>query len=90
MRGIYVFLLFTFDFLMFIYSVNGRLIEDGVLNQAVVIVLGSLFIFSLVLILLFSFVHDIQSAVCAICTMLLAVAFFYQFEVGDVDNFIEH
>lgn len=89
LRGLYVFLLFAIDFVMFIYSVNGRLVENGTPNQAIIVILGVLLVFSLVLVLIFSFARDLQSAICAICTMLMVVAFFYQFGQGDVDNFIE-
>lgn len=89
MRCLYIFLLFAIDFAMFIYSINGRLLENGTVNQAVLVILGGIFCLALVLILLCSFSKNLQNAVCGICTMLVTVAFFYQFGVGDVDNFIE-
>ena len=52
LRVFYIFLLFAIDFAMFIYSINGKLIEGGTFNQAVLFILGGIFAFSFVLILL--------------------------------------
>lgn len=88
-RSIYIFLLFAMDFVMFIYSINGRLVENGKVSHAVLAILGTIFIASLVIILLLSFSKIAQNFVCALCTMLITVVFFYQFGVGNVDNFLE-
>ena len=88
-RSIYIFLLFAMDFIMFIYSINGRLIENGKVNQAVLVILGAIFAVSLTLILLLSFSKIAQNVLCALVTMLVTIMFFYQFGMGDVDNFLE-
>ena len=88
-RSIYIFLLFAMDFIMFIYSINGRLVENGKVNQAVLVILGTIFAISLVIILLLSFSKIAQNVVCALVTMLVTIMFFYQFGMGDVDNFLE-
>ena len=41
LRCLYIFLLFAIDFVMFIYSINGGLVENGGLNPAIMIILGS-------------------------------------------------
>ncbi len=89
-RSIYIFLLFAIDFIMFIYSINGRLVEDGHFNQAIAVILGSIFAISFVLILCLSFSKMLQNIVCAVATLFMVVVFFYQFGLGDVDNFIEN
>ena len=89
MRCLYIFLLFAIDFAMFVYSINGRLLENGTVNPAVLVIVGGIFCLAFVLILLCSFSKNLQNALCGICTMLITVAFFYQFGMGDVDNFIE-
>ena len=89
LRAFYVFLLFAMDFCMFIYSINGRLVEDGKINSAVVYILGSFLIFSVALIMLLSFSKLVQNFVCALATLLFVVMFFYQFGTGNVDNFLE-
>lgn len=76
LRVFYIFLLFAIDFAMFIYSINGKLIEGGTFNQAVLFILGGIFAFSFVLILLLSFSKDLQNGVCALVTMLIVVVFF--------------
>ena len=38
LRVFYIFLLFAIDFAMFIYSINGKLIEGGTFNQAVLFI----------------------------------------------------
>lgn len=89
LRVIYIFLLFALNFVMFIYSINAKLMEDGVCNQAVLYILGGFFVLSLVLILFLSFSKDLQNLVCAIFTMIFVAMFFYQFALFDVDNFVE-
>lgn len=89
LRVFYIFLLFAIDFAMFIYSINGKLIEGGTFNQAVLFILGGIFAFSFVLILLLSFSKDLQNGVCALVTMLIVVVFFNQFALFNVDTFIE-
>lgn len=89
LRVFYIFLLFAIDFAMFIYSINGKLIEGGTFNQAVLFILGGIFAFSFVLILLLSFSKNLQNGVCALVTMLIVVVFFNQFALFNVDTFIE-
>ena len=89
-RSIYIFLLFAIDFVMFIYSINGRLIEDGRFNPAIAVILGSIFAISFVLLLCLSFSKILQNIVCSVVTLLVVTMFFYQFGLGDVDNFIEN
>jgi len=88
-RSIYIFLLFALDLVMFIYSINGRLLESDGINLAVFVILGAVFLVSFVLILLLSFSVDLQNALCGLFTTLITVAFFYQFRQGDVNNFLE-
>lgn len=88
-RSIYIFLLFALDLIMFIYSINGRLWENNGVNVAVFAILGVMFAFAFVLILLLSFSKNLQNLLCAVFTMLITVAFFYQFGQGNVDNFLE-
>jgi len=89
LRVLYLFLLFALDFVMFIYSINGRLMEDGKYNEAVLFILGGAAAFFLVLILCFSFSKDLQNGVCALFTMLITAVFFYQFALFDTHTFIE-
>ena len=89
LRAFYLFLLFAIDLVMFVYSINAKLIENGVFNQAVLAVFGGLFVFFFVLILFLSFSKDIQNGVCALFTMLFIVIFFNQFALFNVDTFIE-
>ena len=88
-RSVYIFSLFALDFVMFIYSINGRLWESTGINVAVLAILGAVFVVSFVLIMLLSFSKDLQNLLCSLVTMLITVAFFYQFRQGDVDNFLE-
>lgn len=88
-RSIYIFLLFALDLVMFIYSINGRLIEDGVINRAFLVIAGSIFVIAFVLILCFSFSRNIQNLLCALATMVAVAMFYYQFALGNVDNFLE-
>ncbi len=90
LRCLYIFLLFAINFVMFVYSINSKLMENNGLNPAIVIILGGILFISFVLILLLAFAKDLQNGLCAICTMLITCAFFYQFGQGDVDNFIEN
>ena len=88
-RGVYVFLLFAINFVMFVYSINGRLMEDGQYNPAIVQILGSVAIFSIVLMRLFSFSKMAQNIICALFTMIFVVIFMHQFGVFDITNYIE-
>ena len=45
LRILYIFLLFAINFVMFIYSINSKLIEGGQYNQAVLYILGAFFVF---------------------------------------------
>ena len=74
---------------MFVYSINGRLMEDGQYNPAIVQILGSVAIFSIVLMLLFSFSKMAQNIICALFTMIFVVIFMHQFGVFDITNYIE-
>ena len=89
LRAFYLFLLFAIDLIMFVYSINARLIENGVFNPAVLVVFAGLFAFFFVLILFLSFSKNIQNFVCAFFTMLIVVIFFNQFALFNVDTFIE-
>ena len=88
-RGFYIFLLFAINFVMFVYAINGRLMEDGVYNQAIIQILGGFGVFSIVLMLLFSFSKIAQNVICAVFTMIFVVLFMHQFGVFDINNFIE-
>ncbi|MBP5698458.1 MAG: hypothetical protein J6W96_02900, partial [Alphaproteobacteria bacterium] len=88
-RSLYITFLFAIDFAFVIYSINGRLIENGVVNQAALVIIGSVFVVSLILMLLLSFSHHAQNFICAVVTMVIVAAFCYQFRISDVDNFVE-
>lgn len=88
LRIMYIVLLCAIDLVMFVYSINGKMKEEGVYNQAVLYVLGGVVIVAFLLILLLSFSRDAQNAICGIFTMLITVAFFNQFAMFDVNNFI--
>jgi len=88
-RGIYIFLLFAMDLCMFVYSINGRLVENGSINGAVVYILGFILVISLALIMLLSFSKLLQNLVCSFATVLFVVMFFYQFGAGNVDGFLD-
>lgn len=90
MRAIYIFMLFAIDMVMFVYSINGRLVEDGQFNPAVLYLFGGIFLCAFVLMLLLSFSKDVQNVVCALVTVFVTVLFFYQFALFDVDTFIEN
>lgn len=89
LRIMFIVLLCAIDLVMFVYSINGKLFEDGILNQVVIYILGAVFVVSFVLILLLSFSRDLQNAICGIIAMLIIVAFFNQFAMFNVDTFIE-
>ena len=89
LRAFYIFLLFTLDFVMFVYSINGKLLENGEPNQAIAAICGGVFVAALLLMLILSFSKDVQNVVCAVVTLLITVAFFNQFALFDVNTFIE-
>ena len=89
LRAFYIFLLFTIDFVMFIYSINGKLIENGKVNEAVLVICGGVFVVAFLLMLILSFSKDVQNVVCAVVTLLVTIVFFYQFALFDADTFIE-
>lgn len=89
LRGIYVFLLFAIDFVMFIYSVNGKLVEYGQFNAAAKLILLAAFGVSLVLVFLLSFSRELQNLLCSAITLAVTVVFYYQFALFDVNNFAE-
>ena len=88
-RSLYIFFLIALDFVMFIYSINGRLFEEGTFNPAVGTILGGVLAASFAIIFCLSFSKDMQNAVCAIITVLITVMFFHQFALFDVNNFVE-
>ncbi len=89
LRAFYIFLLFTIDFVMFIYSINGKLIEGGKINEAVLVICGGVFAIAFLLMLILSFSKDVQNVVCAVVTLLMTIVFFHQFALFEVDAFIE-
>ena len=89
LRSLYIFLLFAINFVMFIYSINAKMVENGVVNQAVLAILGSFFVVSFFLVMFFSFSKKMQNGICALFTMIFVAIFFYQFALFDVDNFVE-
>ena len=89
LRAFYIFLLFAIDMVMFVYSINAKLMEDGQFNQAVLALFGGVLGVAFVLMLLLSFSKDVQNVVCALMTMLFVVIFFNQFALFNVDTFIE-
>ncbi len=88
-RVVYISLLFLYNFVMFIYSINARLVENGEYNQAVLYVLGSFFVVVFIGIFLLSFSRNLQNLACAFFTMIFVVIFFHQFALFDVNNFIK-
>ncbi len=88
-RALYLTLLFALDFIMFVYSVNGKVFEGGVPNEAIVWIIGGFFAGALVLMLLLSFSGLAQNIVCALLTMALTLVFFNQFALFNIDTFIE-
>lgn len=89
MRVLYIFLLVTLDIVMFIYSINGKLIENGTLNPALLYIFAGVFVASFVLIFAFFFSKDVQNVVCSLVTLLMVVIFYNQFAMFDVNTFIE-
>lgn len=89
LRAIYMTLLFVLDFIMFIYSINGRMLEDGAPNEAVLWIFGGMFGFALIMMLLLSFSSLAQNIFCALFTLIMTLIFFNQFALFDVNTFIE-
>ena len=89
LRAVYLTLLFVINFVMFLYSVNGRVLENGVINEAGLYIVGGVGAFFLVLILFFSFSKMAQNIICAVFTMIFVAMFFYQFAEFNPDVFIE-
>lgn len=88
-RSLYIFFLIAIDFVMFVYSINGRLFEGGSFNQAIGTILGSVLAVSFAVIFCLSFSRTLQNVVCAVVTVLVTVIFFNQFALFDVSNFVE-
>ena len=65
------------------------LIENGKVNEAVLVICGGVFVVAFLLMLILSFSKDVQNAVCAVVTLLVTIVFFYQFALFDADTFIE-
>lgn len=89
LRSVYIFLLFAINFVMFIYSINAKVVENGVFNQGVLVILGGVFVISFMLIMFCAFSKKVQNGVCALFTMIFVAVFFYQFAEFNVDNFVE-
>lgn len=89
MRVIYMFLIMALDFILFVYSINGKLIENGELNPAIMYIFAGMFAISFTLIFALFFSKDLQNIVCALLTLVMVVAFYNQFALFNVDNFIE-
>ena len=89
LRVLYISLLFVFNLIMFVYSINAKIIENGEYNQALLYILGGFFFIVLVGIFLLSFSKDLQNLVCAIFTMIFVAMFYHQFALFNVDNFVE-
>lgn len=85
LRILYLFVLISTDLVMFIYSINGELSEDGGINRAFLTILLGVFILSSVLILMLSFSKVWQNALCAIVTMFVTIIFCNQFMIRDLD-----
>ena len=85
LRILYLFVLISIDLVVFVYSINGELLEDGIINKAFLVILLGIFLLSSVLILLLSFSKVWQNALCAIVTMLVTVVFCNQFMIRDLD-----
>ncbi|MCM1323605.1 MAG: hypothetical protein NC218_05545 [Acetobacter sp.] len=88
-RAMFVSLLFVLDFVLFVYSINGRVLENGVINEAMIYIGGGFFAVMLVLMLLLSFSGMAQNVVCGLFAMIIAILFLDQFALFDVSNFIE-
>ncbi len=89
LRAIFVTFLFILDFVMFIYSINGKLFEDGSFNEAVLWIFCGVFGIAVILMLLLSFSSLAQNIFCAIFTLVMTLIFFNQFALFDVNTFIE-
>ena len=85
LRILYLFVLISTDLVMFIYSINGELSEDGVINRAFLTILLGVFILSSVLILMLSFSKVWQNLICAVVTMFVTIIFCNQFMIRDLD-----
>lgn len=89
LRAVFVTLLFVLDFVMFVYSIHGRILEDGVVNEAMIYIGGGLFAFFLLVMLLLSASGMAQNIVCSLFVFLITLIFLNQFALFDLDNFIE-
>lgn len=89
LRAIFIGVLFMLDFVMFIYSINGRIIEDGAVNMAAVYIVGGFFVVALVIMFLLSFSGLAQNVFCALFVLLTTIVFLDQFALFNVDTFIE-
>ena len=85
LRALYLFVLIAIDFVIYIYSINGEIIENGVVNRAFLNILLGVFGGCCVLILLLSFSKVWQNTLCALITTLVTVAFFNQFMIRDLN-----
>ncbi len=89
MRVLYIFLLVAIDLVMFIYSINGKLLDNGELNPALMYIFAGIFAVSFVLIFMLFFSKDVQNVVCSLVTLLTIVVFYNQFALFDVNTFAE-
>lgn len=89
MRVMYLFMLFALDLIMFVYSVNGKLFENGSFNPALLYIFIRMFIASFVLIFALFFSKDLQNVVCSLLTLVFVIVFYNQFALFDVNTFIE-
>ncbi len=89
LRSLYIALLFVLNFVMFIYSINAKIIENGEFNQAVLYIVGSFCCFAFAIIFLLSFSMKLQNLVSAFFTLIFVVVFYYQFATFDVDIFVK-
>lgn len=89
LRAIFVTLLFVLDFVMFVYSIHGRILEDGVVNEAMIYIGGGLFAVFLLIMLLLSASGMAQNIVCSLFVLLITIVFLNQFALFNVDTFIE-
>ena len=89
LRALFVSLLVVLDFVMFVYSINGRVMENGVVNEAMVYIAGGFFALFLVIMLLLSQSGVAQDIFCAVMMLLMTLVFLDQFALFNVSNFIE-
>ncbi|MBO5038124.1 MAG: hypothetical protein J6C85_01515 [Alphaproteobacteria bacterium] len=89
LRGVFVGLLVVLDFVMFVYSINGRIMENGVINEAMIYIAGGFLVLFLVIMLLLSQSGVAQDVFCAVMMLLMTIVFLDQFALFDVSNFIE-